>query len=402
MKKIYIDSVGCTENIIDGTIIQNIALSHGYQTTDDPEQADLIFFNSCAFKQRQEDMCIDTIERLKKIKKNGSQLVVGGCLVGINKEKLDTVFDGISFGPNELEEFYDVIDATPPKRIEEAHHIPRDISDSEMFRTRAAVEKIYGLKEFFQRKLGLRVLPNFNFFDFIGDRETVYVRISRGCQNSCGYCAIRFAQGRLVSQPYDSIIETIKDGIAQGYQKVFLIGTNTSHYGRDIGTDFFTLLEEVQKIEGEFKIIVHNYEPFGVEEDPERFIKLFSSPKMLSFYFPINSGSPTVLKGMKRNYNISNVMKAVKKLRTLQPRILIRTEFIVGYPGETWRDFFQTTKLCSYKDFNYIDLHFYSPRPNTYAAGLENQVPALIKYLRYALIHLIVFSRITIHKLRPF
>jgi MiaB/RimO family radical SAM methylthiotransferase len=271
-----------------------------------------------------------------------------------------------------------------------------------MFHTRAFVEKIYGLKDFFRKKIGLKVLPNLNFFDFIGDRDTVYVRISRGCQNSCGYCAIRFAQGRLVSQPFDSIIDAVRDGVAQGYKKVFLIGTNTSHYGRDIGTDFFTLLEEVQKIEGDFKIIVHNYEPFGVEEDPDRFLKLFSSSKMLSFYFPINSGSPAVLKGMKRNYDISKVMHNVKKLKKIQPEVLIRTEFIVGYPGETWKDFFMSTRLCSYKHFNYIDLHFYSPRPNTYAAALDNQVSALTKSLRYLLIHLIVFSRITIHKLRPF
>ncbi len=401
MKKVFIDSVGCTENIVDGAIMKNVALSQGYQPASSPGEADLIILNTCAYKKHQEDLCVDAIKKYERIKKNGAEVVVTGCLVGINKEKLDEVFSGFSFPPADLLQIYTAIDVPQPDSIEEAHHIPRDISDSEMFGARALLEKIYGVKRFIKKNTNLSVLPNFNYFDYIGDEETIYVRISRGCLNSCGYCAIRFAQGKLQSAPIDSVLSIIRKGIAEGYNKVFLIGTNTSHYGKDIGSTIFELLDSVQKIDGEFKVILHNFEPFGVLEDPDSFVRLISSSKMLSLYFPIQSGSQSVLNRMNRHYDIKDVMKHVRQLKQRNADVLIRTEFIIGYPGETWNEFFETVSLCKDFKFDQIDLHCYSPRPDTQAAKLDGQVKTITKYLRLLLIHSMVFFRTTIRKLRP-
>jgi MiaB/RimO family radical SAM methylthiotransferase len=381
--------------------MKNVAESNGYQFTLDPKSADLIVFNTCAFKKKQEDLCVKKIKKYEDIKKDGAEIVVCGCLVDINRERLDNVFNGTSFGPTQLKTFYDVIDHPTPETVEEAHHITREISDSEMFGTRAFIEKIYAVKDFFKRKFHIRILPNFNLFDYIGDENTLYVRISRGCLNQCGYCAIRYAQGKLQSRPADTILKTVEEGIAEGYDKIFLIGTNTSHYGKDIGSSFFDLLEEILKIEGDYKIIVHNFEPFGMLEYPERFIELFSSPKILSFYCPINSGSQHVLDRMRRGYKIERVIDLLGKLKETNPKILIRSEFIVGYPGERWKDFWRTVSVCMRFKFDQIDLHCYSPRPNIYSNTLDKQVALPIRLSRLILIHLFVFFKVSIRKLRP-
>ena len=319
--------------------------------------------------------------------------MVSGCLVGINKEKLDEVFSGFSFPPADLLQIYTAIDVPAPERIEEAHHIPRDISDSQMFGARALLEKIYSFRRLTKKHLGLNILPNFNYFDYIGDEETIFVRVSRGCLNSCGYCAIRYAQGKLQSAPVDTVLSIIRQGIAKGYTKVFLIGTNTAHYGKDIGSNIFELVEKVQEIDGEFSIIVHNFEPFGVQDNPSSFVRLFSSPKMLSLYFPIQSGSQSVLRRMNRGYDIETVMKHVRRLREENDDLLIRTEFIVGYPGENWKEFFETVSLCMGFNFNQIDLHCYSPRPDTPAAKLPRQVRPIHKVLSSSLASLFCVSQ---------
>jgi tRNA-2-methylthio-N6-dimethylallyladenosine synthase len=199
----------------------------------------------------------------------------------------------------------------------------------------------------------------------------------------------------------ESVLRTIEKGIAEGYKKVFLIGTNTSHYGKDIGTDFFTLLDNVLKIQGDFKIIIHNFEPHGIEEAPERFLENVSAPKILSFYFPLNSGSQFVLNRMKRGYDIETVMSTLKRLRGKNRKVLIRSEFIVGYPGERWRHFRQTLSLIMRFPFSRIDLHMYSPRPKIHALELDGQVSLAVRYLRFIIIHGLVFLKVDLKKLRP-
>jgi tRNA A37 methylthiotransferase MiaB len=402
MKTIFIDSTGCSENIIDGAIIKNIAEANGYMHTINPSDADMIVLNTCAFKQKQEDLCFKRLTEYERIKKEYAKIVVCGCLVGINKEKLDRFFDGPSFGSSDLKKFYDLVNIQEPEKIEEEHHITKEIADQEMFGTRAFIEKIYDIKKFLKKKTNINFLPNFNLHNYIGDENTLYVRISRGCLNNCGYCAIRFAQGRLVSQPIEEILFTIKKGIKEGFDKVFLVGTNTSHYGLDIGTSFFVLLEKILQIEGDYKLIVHNFEPHGIEKNSEEFIQFFASPKILSFYVPINSGSQYILDRMLRSYDVNKIHELLKKLKDVNGKVLIRTEFIVGYPGERWKDFFETVKLIRKFRFNQIDIHKYSPRPNIYSLNLDHQVGKFVKELRFILIHLVVFFRVSIKMLRPF
>jgi len=197
------------------------------------------------------------------------------------------------------------------------------------------------------------------------------------------------------------ILRTIQEGLTQGYNRVFLIGTNTAHYGKDIGSSFFELLRRVEEIPGDFKIIIHNFEPFGVHDDPGAFESLFSSEKVLSIYMPFQSGSKSVLKRMNRKYDVATVMRSLRELRHRNQQVLIRTEFIIGFPGESWREFFDTVSACMRFRFNEIDLHVFSPRPGTEAALLDGHVSTATKYLRYLLLATLVFFRTTIRKFRP-
>jgi len=401
MKRVFIDSVGCSENIIDGAILKNVAISHGYELSSDPREADLIIYNTCAFKQHQEDLCLKEIRHFQGIKKDGAELVVCGCLVSINKKRLDEIFSGFSFPPTDLIQIYSALQSPAPERIEEAYFIPRDVAAEEMFGAREKVERVYRIKEYLKRKTGVNFLPNFDYFDYIGDDRTVFVRVSRGCLNSCSYCAIRFAQGKLQSVPSGLILQAIRKGVSSGYNRVFLIGTNTAHYGRDIGSSIYELVDQVEQVAGDFRIIVHNFEPFGVHDDPEAFETLFSSRKMLSLYIPLQSGSQTVLKRMNRKYDINTVMRSLRALKERNREVLIRSEFIIGFPGESWREFSETIATCVRFRFDHVDLHMFSPRPGTAAAALDGQVSAAVKHLRFLLIWTLVFFRTTLRKFRP-
>ncbi len=401
MKTIYVNSAGCTENIIDGAIIKRISASADYSFIDDPQKADLIVFNTCAFKRKQEDRSIRMIKHYQNIKKKNARLVVCGCLVMINKERLDSVFQGVKVSPTDLNTFYEVVDLPVSNDVREVSFITKDISDKEMFGVRASIEHIYRLKRSARKWLKINILPNFDLLEYIGDESTWYVRIARGCINSCGYCAIRFAQGRLKSQPLQSVLDTVKVGIAKGYKKIFLVATNSSAYGIDIGTDFLTLLGNIIDLEGDFKIMIHNYEPFGMLVDPERFLKIFSSPKIHSFYCPLNSGSQFVLNRMNRSYDIKKIMDLIKQLRKRNPLVLVRTEIISGYPGEKWSNFFETVKTIMSFKFNQIDLHVYSSRPNTPASKLDGQVSMPVKLLRHLILWVIIFFRVWLRRLKP-
>jgi threonylcarbamoyladenosine tRNA methylthiotransferase CDKAL1 len=401
MKSVFINSVGCTENIIDGAIMKKIAESANYTFTNDPRGADLIILNTCAFKKGQEDLSTKLIEKYHEIKKDGARLVVTGCLVNINRERLDSVFSGTSFAPAELNELYPIVDLPKKDGVAEVHFIPEDIANQEMFGQRATIEKVYRLRAWFKSTLKISLLPNFDLLEYIGDARTLYVRIARGCPNNCGYCAVRLAQGKLTSQPTDAIVQAIKEGIRQGFNKINLVATNSSAYGKDIGTSFLDLLEEILRIEGDYRLMIHNFEPFGMLEDPERFLALFSSPKIYSFYCPINSGSQNVLDRMNRRYDLEQVIAMLKRLRHLNPSVLIRTELIAGYPGERTTDFVKSIRLVFRFKFNQIDVHKYSPRPNTNAIRLDGQVPFLTKWARLLVLDAFVISRVWVRRLRP-
>lgn len=400
IKTVYINSAGCNENLLDGEILKSIVRNANLSLIDDPKIADLIVYNTCAFKKRQEDITIRTIKKLQRIKKSGAELIVCGCVVAINRERLQKVFEGASFVPFELRRFLTIIGTKGIEQVEEVNHIGRASFSTQIF-GRSLIDKIYLVKSALKKISGIDFLPNFDILDFLGDENTFFLRISRGCLNKCGYCAVRFAQGPLVSMLPQRVLENVKNAIRQGHKRIFLSATNISIYGQDIGADFLDTLEQIVSQEGDYKIVIHNLEPFGITEDAEKFLKIFSSPRISAFYCPINSGSQDVLERMNRKYDVVKLMETLSVLRKSNPGVLIRTEFIIGYPGETWKDFFKTVLLIAKFKFSLIDLHRYSPRPNTEALYLEGKVPAPIKYLRYLMLLPIIFFRVWLPRLRP-
>jgi len=161
-------------------------------------------------------------------------------------------------------------------------------------------------------------------------------------------------------------------------------------------------MERIIAIEGEFKLILFNMEPFGLDKARERAIRLLSSGKILSIYFNINSGSQKVLDIMKRRYDIDTVMEILKAIRESNPAILFRTEFISGHPGETWSDFGKTISLMRDFRFDLVDVNNYSARPGIPALELDHQVSVPVRCLRYLLLWAWVALKVFLPKLRPF
>jgi len=282
----------------------------------------------------------------------------------------------------------------------EANCISEESFSTQIFK-RPLLDKVYAVKAWSRRTLGVNLLPEFNILDFLGDKSAFFLRIARGCINSCTYCAVRFAQGPLISMPLEIVLAKVSQGVLGGHQHIFLSATNISAYGKDIGENFLNTLKQITQIKGDYRITVHNLEPCGIIEEPQKFLETLSSPKISAIYCPINSGSQRVLNYMKRKYEINNWMGILEALRRNNPRLLIRTEFIVGFPGENWKDFYATLLLIARFKFDLIDLHYYSPRPNTEALLLNNQNHCVIKRLRYLIALLVIFFRVWLPKLKP-
>ena len=396
----YISSAGCAENLIDGSILKTMALKAGCAQTDDPARADIIVYNTCAFKKIQEDACMEAIARFARVKKPDAVLVVCGCLARINPERLRTVFDGPVFGPTELGRFFEVLKCEPYNHLEDIYSIPPELFRTQMF-GRRILDRIMAVKKTLGRRTGLRFFPNFDILDFLGDPDTLFIRIARGCNNKCAYCSVRFAQGPLVSVRPDKIIETARRGLAAGQKQIMLTATNIMEYGSDIGADFPALLERILALGDGFRIIIQNLEPFGFNRDSGRLTGLLSDRRILSLYCPINSGSQKVLNAMRRRYDIDTVMKTLREIREKNPRAKIRTEFIAGHPGEGWREFMETLRLIIGFRFDLIDLHYFSPRPGTDSPNMPGQVSEPVKRLRWAILHAVVFLRVMLPKTRP-
>jgi len=408
-KLLFISSAGCSENLLDGEAIKELARRSGFSITRDPGEADIIVHNSCGAIQRSMKLAITAIEHYKAVKKPDARLVVTGCLVKIDSDRLGEYFQGPTYAVENLHEIQESFDSEYDKDSGDVSKLPdlfvteisQDLFDTQPY-GRKYLEFVYGIKGFFKERLGLKVFPNFRFLDFLGYPDSLFLRVTTGCDKKCSYCGIRLSRGQLRSVSPDLITETIREAVSKGKKTLFLTGTNLTSYGRDIGSDFMELMESIIAIEGDFKIIVFNIEPYGLKENEERYLRIFCNPKILSVYYNLNSASQKVLDIMRRQYQADDVFDFMKKLQSLRPDLLIRTEFMVGHPGEGWPEFFESLFSIFRMRFDMIDVNHYSPRPRIPALKLDEQVSFPIRYLRFLVFWGFIGGKVMLPSLKPF
>ena len=360
-KLLHVMTFGCQMNEHDSERIAGVMGLEGYTCTGDVEKADLIIVNTCSVRDKAEHKFYSELGRLRKYKKAKPDLLIGvaGCIAQQEGEKIirRAPYVDLVFGTSNILN----LPAMVKRRVE--HHVRVTEVD-------------------FDREYNMLDLPADR-----GDGLKAWVSIMYGCDNFCSYCVVPFTRGREMSRPSASIHEEISRLAADGYKEVTLLGQNVNSYGKGLeeGVDFPALLRLIHDIDGIERIRFVTSHPKDLSD---RLIEAMAElPKLCEgLHLPMQSGSDGVLSRMRRGYTFAEYYDKVKRMRQAVPDLYLTSDIIVGFPGETDEDFRATVRALEMAEFDSIFLFQYSPRPDTQAGTLPEQLADDVKAERFNIV----------------
>lgn len=358
-KKVFIKTFGCQMNEYDSDKMADVlGAAEGYEPTDDPEQADLILFNTCSVREKAQEKVFSDLGRVKHLKAKGVMIGVGGCVASQEGAAIieRAPYVDVVFGPQTLHRLPELLARRRDERRPQV-----DIS-----------------------------FPEIEKFDHLPPARTegasAFVSIMEGCSKYCSYCVVPYTRGEEVSRPFDDVLTEIAGLAAQGVREVTLLGQNVNAYRGRMGdtaeiADFALLIEYVAEIPGIERI---RYTTSHPNEFTQRLIDVYATvPQLVNhLHLPVQHGSDRILMAMKRGYTAMEYKSTVRKLRAVRPGISLSTDFIVGFPGETEEDFARTMKLIDDIGFDASFSFVFSARPGTPAATLHDDTPQAVKLQR--------------------
>lgn len=348
MRKVYIITFGCQQNVADSEKLLGMATEMGYLSTERAEDADLILVNTCAIREHAEAKVLSLLGRYKKLKSAKPELIIGvcGCMAAQDHvaNQLMGNFKNVGFTlePNMLHRFPEVL--------------YKHITENE--RNFVLGEDKGDLYE------GVPVLRTCSY--------KASVSIMYGCNNFCSYCIVPYVRGRERSRNSSDIIRECELLVADGCREIMLLGQNVNSYKSDM--DFADLLEKIGQIEGDFIIRFMTSHPKDVPDKLIAVMKRYTPKIAPYFHLPLQSGSNKILKAMRRTYDTDRFLSVVDKLRAAVPGISISSDIIVGFPGEEEQDFLDTLDMLKKVRFDMVYSFKYSPRKGTLAASMENHI----------------------------
>ncbi|MBD2835623.1 tRNA (N6-isopentenyl adenosine(37)-C2)-methylthiotransferase MiaB [Pseudomonas sp. JM0905a] len=359
-KKLYIETHGCQMNEYDSSRMVDLLGEHqALEVTDRAEEADVILLNTCSIREKAQEKVFSQLGRWRELKQQNPQLVigVGGCVASQEgaaiRERAPYV--DVVFGPQTLHRLPEMIDAARVTRKPQV-----DISFPE-------IEKFDRLPE-----------PRV-------DGPSAFVSVMEGCSKYCTFCVVPYTRGEEVSRPFDDVLAEVIHLAENGVREVTLLGQNVNGYrgqthdGRI--ADFAELIRVVAAVDGIDRIRYTTSHPL---EFSDALIQAHAEvPELVKFvHLPVQAGSDRILAAMKRNHTALEYKSRIRKLKAAVPDICISSDFIVGFPGETDKDFEATMKLVEDVGFDFSFSFIYSSRPGTPAADLVDDTPEDVKKQR--------------------
>lgn len=333
--------------------------ARGMELTDNPDEADVILFNTCSVREKAQEKVFHDLGRVRHLKKTNPNLLigVGGCVA--SQEGAEIVkrapFVDLVFGPQTLHRL--------PELIEERESTGQPQVDISF--------------------------PEIEKFDHLPPARTegvtAFVSIMEGCSKYCSFCVVPYTRGEEVSRPLNDVLVEVAGLAVQGIKEITLLGQNVNAYRGEMGddeiADFALLLEYIHEIPGIERI---RYTTSHPREFTTRLIEVYAKlPKVVShLHLPVQSGADRVLAAMKRGYSVLEYKSIIRRIRVVRPDISISSDFIIGFPGETDADFEATMKLIEEVNFDESFSFIYSPRPGTPAADLPDDTPHEMKLAR--------------------
>ena len=359
-KKLFIKTMGCQMNEYDSDKMADVLrVSHGYELTDNPDDADLLLVNTCSIREKAQEKVFSELGRWRKLKEKNPQIRigVGGCVASQEGDGITAraPFVDVVFGPQTLHRLPELLDSAEKSRASVV-----DISFPE-------IEKFDRLPE-----------PR-------AEGPTAFVSVMEGCSKYCSFCVVPYTRGEEISRPFDDVIAEVASLASQGVREVNLLGQNVNAYRGPMHdgeiADLATLIYFVAAIEGIDRIRFTTSHPV---EFTDSLIQAYAEvPELASYlHLPVQHGSDRVLGAMKRGHTILEYKQKIRKLRAVRPDLSLSSDFIVGFPGESDRDFEALMNMIADVGFDQSFSFIYSARPGTPAASLADDTPLAIKKQR--------------------
>ncbi len=355
-RKLYLESYGCAMNFSDSEIIASILTKHGYETTTDESEADVVFLNTCAIRENAELRVRQRLTEFKKRKQQKPDLIIGvlGCMAERLKSKLleeEKLIDIVA-GPDSYRDL--------PKLIESVD------SGQKAVNVLLSREETYG--DISPVRLG-------------SNGVTAFVSITRGCDNMCSFCVVPFTRGRERSRDPESIVAEVRDLFERGYREITLLGQNVDSYiwaggglkkeilteeQRQASTSFAQLMEQVALVSPELRVRFSTSNPRDMTDEVLHVIARYDNICKY-IHLPVQSGSTQVLHRMNRGYSREMYMERIEAIRRILPGCSLSTDTISGFCGETEEDHQETLSLMKWVGYQFSYMYKYSERPRTQA-----------------------------------
>lgn len=350
----FIHTYGCQMNVHDSEKIAGVMEELGYEACSEVREADAVIFNTCCIRETAEQKIYGHIGELKKIKRAKPNMIVAvcGCMsqqTGVaEKIKASYPFVDIILGTSNLNLLRQaVLSAQNKKRSCNVDFLQYDEEDFVQSRTS---------------------YPN------------AWVNINYGCNNFCTYCIVPYVRGRERSRKSADILSEVKSLLAEGYKEITLLGQNVNSYGHDLKDyeSFASLLRKIGELDGKFRLRFMTSHPKDLSDEVIDAVAAY--PNICNnIHLPVQSGSTEILRRMNRRYTREDYLALVKRIRAKLPDVGITTDIMVGFPGETDRDFEDTLDLVRQARYSSAFCFVYSRRKGTPAYSMENQIPYAIK-----------------------
>ncbi len=362
--KLYVKTFGCQMNEYDSDKMAEVLReSHQLEPTEVPEEADVLLLNTCSVREKAQEKVFSQLGRWRQWKENRPELLigVGGCVASQEGTAITerAPFVDLVFGPQTLHRL--------PQMIDEARRERRSVVDVSF----PEIEKFDRLPE-----------PR-------AEGPTAFVSVMEGCSKYCTFCVVPYTRGEEISRPFDDVIAEVVALAEQGVREVTLLGQNVNAFRGPMhdGTraDLATLIEWIATIDSIERIRFTTSHPV---EFTDSLIQAYADiPKLASYlHLPVQSGSDRVLSLMKRGHTVLEYKQKIRRLREARPGISLSSDFIIGFPGETEKDFEDTMKLIRDVGFDQSFSFIYSQRPGTPAASFPDEVPLATKKQRLSIL----------------
>jgi len=344
-KTVALHTLGCKLNFSETSTIGNQFLQNGFSIVDMKEKADVYVFNTCTVTENAEKECRQLVRKVLRTNPD-AYVIVTGCYAQLRSEEISAI-DGVDavLGSNEKFEIFTLLKDFNKKDLSCIYVSPKD---------------------------------ELNYFGLASStdadsRTRAYFKIQDGCDYKCTFCTIPLARGKSRSMDPDQVVTEFTNLVNQGYKEIILTGVNVGDYGKSFDLSFYNLLKRLIEVEGDFRIRISSIEPNLLTDE---IIQLPSQTNKICnhFHIPLQSGSNIILKSMQRRYNVEDYKNVVSKVKGIIPDCGIGVDVIVGYPGETEKEFMETYNFLLELPISYLHVFTYSERPDTKAILLPDQV----------------------------